>query len=87
MYSKTLLKLQGAGLAAKMVRLNESSSYPKQGTTAACRSYSCQCRKMLPNNALVMLGPDLMVFSEDERLQKVIEMTKGKKKSFSTNFW
>ena len=54
--------------------LCEKSLYPEQVTTTstACRSYSCQRRKMLPNNALhvVLFGPDWMVFNVDERLQK-----------------
>ena len=40
-------------------------------------SVSTRC-KMRPNNAEVLLGSDWMVISEDEGLQKVIKMTKGK---------
>ena len=47
-HSQTSFELKGP---AKMHRLNESSSYPEQATTAVCRSYPCQRRKMLSNNA------------------------------------
>ena len=55
--------------------------YPEQAITAACRSYPCQRHKMLSNNAWVLLGPDWMVFSEDERLLIVIKKQPNTKKS------
>ena len=70
---------------AKMVRLNKSSSYPEQATTAACRSYLCQrakCYPLMHKCCSALTG----WFIEEERLQKVEKTTKGKKDAFERTF-
>ena len=53
---------------AKMVRLNESSPYPEQATTAACQSYPCKGRKTLPKNFSFEMAVVLSVRTEKARV-------------------
>ena len=62
---------------AKMVCLSESSSYPRQATTAACRSYSCQCRKMRPQNAFVSMGTEWILIWDHLRHFFIFETWRG----------